>query len=190
MRLIGLAVALTIGLTLASLAAALPVQAQPASSARRIGFLSGSSPEAASGFVEEFRRGLSERGYVEGQNIHVEYRWADGKADRLPALVADLISLRVELIVAAASPAAGAAHQATRTIPIVMVGVGNPVELGLAASLARPGGNVTGFTSYGPDLTAKQLELLREAVPGMKRLPYCGRRPIRCIRERCETWRN
>jgi putative tryptophan/tyrosine transport system substrate-binding protein len=84
--------------------------------------------------------------------------------------VTDLISLRVELIVVQASPAARAAHQATRTIPIVMVGVGNPVELGLAASLARPGGNVTGFTSYGPDLTPKPLELLREAVPDMKRL--------------------
>ena len=152
------------------LAAPLAAQAQPASSVRRIGFLSGSSPEAARGFVEEFRRGLRQRGYVEGQNIDVEYRWADGKADRLPGLVADLISLRVELIVAVASPAAGAAHQATRTIPIVMVAVGNPVELGLAASLARPGGNVTGFTSYGPDLTAKQLDLLREAVPGMTRL--------------------
>ncbi len=94
-RLIALVLALV-------LAAPLAVEAQPASGVRRIGFLSGSSPEAARGFVEEFRRGLRERGHVEGQNIHVEYRWADGKADRLPGLVADLISVRVELIVAAA----------------------------------------------------------------------------------------
>jgi putative ABC transport system substrate-binding protein len=156
--------------TILLVAAVLSVEAQPAGSVRRIGFLSPSSAEAARGFVEEFERGLRERGYVEGQNLHVEYRWAEGKADRLPGLVTDLISLRVELIVAQASPAARAAHQATRTIPIVMVGVGNPVELGLAASLASPGGNVTGFTSYGPGLTSKQLELLREAVPDMKRL--------------------
>ena len=161
---------LTTGAILLLLAATLSVEAQPSGSVRRIGFLSGSSPEAARGFVEEFRRGLREHGYVEGQNIHVEYRWAEGKLDRLPGIIAELIRLRVELILAVASPAARAAHQATQTIPIVMVAVGNPVELGLAASLARPGGNITGFTSYGPDLTAKQLELLREAVPDMKRL--------------------
>jgi putative tryptophan/tyrosine transport system substrate-binding protein len=148
MRLIGLVLALCLAL------APLAAEAQQAGSVRRIGFLSPSSAETMRGFVEEFQRGLRERGYVEGQNLHVEYRWAEGKADRLPGLVTDLISLRVELIVVQASPAARAAHQATRTIPIVMVGVGNPVELGLAASLARPGGNVTGFTSYGPDLTA------------------------------------
>jgi putative ABC transport system substrate-binding protein len=152
------------------LSAPLAAEAQPTGSVRRIGFLSPSSAEAARRFVEEFERGLRERGYVEGQNLHVEYRWAEGKVDRLPGLVTDLITLGVELIVAQASPAARAAHQATRTIPIVMVGVGNPVELGLAASLAHPGGNVTGLTSYGPDLTSKQLELLREAVPHMKRL--------------------
>jgi ABC-type uncharacterized transport system substrate-binding protein len=136
----------------------------------RIGFLSGSSSEGAKAFVEEFRRGLRERGHVEGQSIHIEYRWAEGKSDRLPGLVAELISLRVELIVAAASPAARAAYQATRAIPIVIVGVGNPVELGLAASLARPGGTVTGLTSYGPELTAKQFELLMYAIPEMQRL--------------------
>ena len=170
MRLIGLAVVLIVGLTLAQFAPALSVETRLASSVRRIGFLSGNSSESTRGFVEEFRRGLREQGYVEGQNIHVEYRWADGKADRLSGLVTDLISLRVEIIVAVGSPSARAAHQATRTLPIVMVAVGNPVELGLAASLARPGGNVTGFTSFGLDLTAKQLELLREAVPDMKRL--------------------
>jgi putative tryptophan/tyrosine transport system substrate-binding protein len=170
MRVIGLAVVLTVGLALAQLAPALSVETQPASSVRRIGFLSGNSSESTKGFVEEFRRGLRERGYVEGQNIHVEYRWADGKADRLPGLVTELIGFRVELLVVAGSPSARAAHQATRTLPIVMVAVGNPVELGLAASLAHPGGNVTGFTSFGLDLTAKQLELLREAVPDMTRL--------------------
>ena len=163
---IGLALTFIVALALAPRF----TEAQPAGNVRRIGFLSVGSAEADRGFVEELHRGLRERGYVEGQNLHIEYRWAEGKADRLPGLVTDLIRLRVELIVAYASPAARAAHQATRTIPIVMVGVGNPIELGLATSLARPGGNVTGFTSYGPDLTPKQLELLIEAVPDMKRL--------------------
>src|SRR5437870_4191547 len=104
MRLIGLAVVLIVGLTLAQFAPALSVETQPASSVRRIGFLSGNSSESTRGFVEEFRRGLREQGYVEGQNIHVEYRWADGKADRLSGLVTDLISLRVEIIVAVGSP--------------------------------------------------------------------------------------
>ena len=166
MRRIGLAVVLAFSLFLAPLAA----EAQPSGSVRRIGYLAPGWAEADREFLEELRRGLRERGYVEGQNLHVEYRQAEGKVDRLPGLVTDLIGLRVELIVARASAAALAAHQATRTIPIVMVAVGNPVELGLAASLARPGGNVTGFTSYGPNLTGKQLEHIREAVPDMKRL--------------------
>ena len=159
MRLIGLAVVLIVGLTLAQFAPALSVETQPASSVRRIGFLSGNSSESTRGFVEEFRRGLREQGYVEGQNIHVEYRWADGKADRLSGLVTDLISLRVEIIVAVGSPSARAAHQATRTLPIV--GSRRPPTTSAV---------VTGFTSFGLDLTAKQLELLREAVPDMKRL--------------------
>jgi len=153
-----------------ALAAPRAARAQQTGSMHRIGFLSGSSFEGAKALVEEFHRGLRERGHVEGQSIHIEYRWAEGKSDRLPGLVAELISLKVELIVAAASPAARAAYQATRAIPIVIVGVGNPVQLGLAASLARPGGTVTGLTSYGPDLTAKQLELLMQAIPEMKRL--------------------
>ena len=152
------------------LATPLNAGAQLPGNVRRIGFVSASSPESSREAMEEFRRGIRERGYVEGQNIHIEYRWAEGKSTRLPDLVLELISLRVELIVAVASPAARAVHQATRTIPIVIVGVGNPVALGLATSLARPGGNVTGLTSSGLDLNAKQLELLREAVPDMKRL--------------------
>src|SRR5438445_9566219 len=129
MRRIGVAIMFTVAPALAPRFG----EAQPAGSVRRIGFLSPSSAEAARGFVEEFQRGLRERGYVEGQNLHVEYRWAEGKADRLPGLVTDLISRRVELIVAQASPAARAAYQVTRTIPIVMVGVGNPFVLGLSA---------------------------------------------------------
>ena len=151
-------------------AAPVAAEAQQPGGIRHIGVLSASSPESSREAMDEFRRGLRERGYVEGQNIQIEYRWAEGKATRLPELALELISLKPELIVAVASPAARAVHEATRTIPIVIVGVGNPVALGLAASLARPGGNVTGLTSSGLDLNAKQLELLREAVPDMKRL--------------------
>jgi putative ABC transport system substrate-binding protein len=152
------------------LTAPLAVAAQPAGKVYRLGFLSGGSLALTKPSLEEFRQGLRELGYVEGKNIVIEDRWADGKQDRLPELAADLVRLKVDVIVAAISPAARAAHQATRTIPIVMIGVGDPIGLGLAASLARPGGNVTGTASYGPELAAKALGLLKEAVPSLKRV--------------------
>jgi ABC-type uncharacterized transport system substrate-binding protein len=152
------------------LAAPLAVQAQQAGKVYRIGFLSGSSAVAKKSFVEQFRQGLRELGYVEGQNIIVEYRWAEGQQSRLPQLATDLARIAPDLIVAATSPPAMAAHNATASIPIVMVNVGDPVYLGLAASLGRPGKNLTGLTSFGVELAGKTLGLLKEAVPDVKRI--------------------
>ena len=131
-----------------------------------IGFLNGTSPDAAAPFVAAFRQGLNESGYVDGQNAAIEYRFGEGRDDRLPALVADLVGRNVDVIVAAGgAPLALAAKSATSTLPIVFTGVGDPVALGLVASLARPGGNVTGFSLLSVELTPKRLELVSELVP-------------------------
>jgi putative ABC transport system substrate-binding protein len=126
-------------------------------------------PEGRAG-LDRFRQALRELGYVEGQNIVIEYRWAEGRVERFPALAAELVRLKVDLIVAAATPHARAAKQATTTIPIVVMAMQDPVKDGLVASLARPGGNVTGSTFLGPELVAKRLALLKEAVPKVSRV--------------------
>jgi putative ABC transport system substrate-binding protein len=137
----------------------------------RIGWLGGPSREAAEPFVREFRRGLSDLGWVEGRNIVVEWRFAGGRAERLPELAADLVRLRVELIVVPSTPTALAARQATATIPIVTVAVGDPIAIGLVPSLARPGGNITGLTgTVGPAIAGKLVELLKEALPKITRV--------------------
>ena len=141
--------------------APLAVTAQQANRVWRVGFLQ----FAASNLIDEFRQGLRDLGYVEGRDLLVEQRMADGKADWLPGVAADLVRLRPDVIVAATSPAARAAHEATRTIPLVFVNVGDPVGLGLAASLARPGGNATGTASYGPELAQKVLEVAKDLTP-------------------------
>jgi putative tryptophan/tyrosine transport system substrate-binding protein len=129
-----------------------------------IGWLGSTSAGWAAPFVAAFRQGLSEAGYVEGQNVAIEYRWAENHYDRLPALAADLVGRKVDVIVAGTIPAALAAKSETSTIPVVF-SVGEPVEPGLAASLARPGGNLTGVSTMAPELTPKRLELLSELVP-------------------------
>ena len=152
------------------LAAPLAAGAQQTGKVYRIGYLSGGSAAASKPVVEEFRQGLRELNYVEGQNIAIEHRWADGQLDRLPQLATDLARIGPDVIVAVASQAALAAHDATTSIPIVMVFVGDPIHLGLATSLGRPGKNLTGLTSFGPELAAKQLSLLTEVVPKVKRI--------------------
>ena len=137
----------------------------------RIGYLAPNLSNAVLPTHEAFRQGLRELGYVDGKNIIIEYRWAEGKVDRLPSLAADLVRLKVDAIFAsgAVQPAL-AAKNATTTIPIIFVGVGDPVELGLVASLARPGGNITGLSSVGLDLSGKRLELVKEAVSKASRV--------------------
>jgi putative tryptophan/tyrosine transport system substrate-binding protein len=168
LRLIGLAVVLAASLTLAPLTA----QAQ-AGKVYQIGFLGAQSHSAHSKAVEALRAGLRDLGYVEGRNIAIEYRWAEGKYDRLPTLVAELVALRVDVIVThGGTPPALAAKRGTTTIPIVTTGVGDAVGAGLVASLARPGGNITGLTDFVPELHAKRLELLKEAVPRIGRVAF------------------
>ena len=138
----------------------------------RIGYLSSGDPASESARVEAIRLALRELGHVEGQNISIEYRYSHGKNDRASELAAELVRLKVGVIVAAGGdPWIRAAKNATKTIPIVMVGVGaDPVEAGLVESLARPGGNVTGITNIGPELGGKRLELLKDAVPKLARV--------------------
>src|SRR5712671_4280003 len=130
-----------------------------------IGYLNTGSPDTNPPLLAAFRQGLSEIGYVEGQNLAIEYRWAEGHYDRLPALAADLVGRNVDLIIASSPPSALAAKSATSTIPIVFRGGADPVGDGLVASLARPGGNLTGVGFVPNELTAKRLELLSELVP-------------------------
>jgi len=154
------------------LAAPLVATAQQAGKVSRIGVLSPSSSSAwTQPAVQAFRRGLGELGWIEGRNIVIEARWADNQLERLPALAAELVGLRVEVIVAITTAATAAAKQATALIPIVASGVGDPVASGLVQSLARPGGNVTGLTSSpGAGFTQKMVQLLKEAAPGISRL--------------------
>ena len=148
-------------------AAAWPLAANAQSKTPRIGFMGNSTAALEANLVDAFREGLREHGYEEGRNIVIEYRWADGKYERFPALVAELIAAKVEVIVTAGTPAALAMKKATTTVPLVMVAVGDPVGTGLVPSLARPGANLTGLSSVAPDLEGKRLQLLREVVPAL-----------------------
>ena len=151
------------------LVAPLAAEAQQAAKIPRLGFL-GNSATALAHLREAFVEGLRDLGYVEGRNVVIEYRYAEGKVERFPALAAELVALKVAVIVALPTPAAQAAKQATKTIPIVFAGVGDPVTSGLVTSLARPGGNVTGLSGLGPELVGKCLEQLKQAVPGVSQV--------------------
>ena len=152
------------------LAARRAVEAQQPAKIPRIGFLVPGTPSASAHFLDAFRHGLRALGHVEGQTIAIEYRTAEGRQERLPELAAELVRLEVDAIVAPTSAAALAAKHATTAIPIVMLVAGEPVQMGIVASLARPGGNITGLTSIGDELFAKQLQLLKEAVPALSRV--------------------
>jgi len=165
MQRIGLAVVLAGGLVLASLTA----EGQPAG-VPRVGYLGNSSPSLEVDLLDAFRQGLREFGYTEGQNIIIEYRWAEGKYDRFPDLLADLVRLKVDAIVTAGTPGALAAKRATKTIPIVMAVAGDAVGTELVDSLAHPGGNITGSTTIVQELEGKRLELLKEIVPRLSRV--------------------
>jgi ABC-type uncharacterized transport system substrate-binding protein len=147
------------------LAAPLPAQAQQAGKVWRIGYLDQGSATGNGPYFEAFRQGLRDLGWVEGKNIIIDVRFAEGKTERLPALAAELVRLKVDLIATSSTPAALAAKQATTTIPIVIGFVADPVGSGVVRSLARPGGNITGWTHQGLELREKYLELLKEAVP-------------------------
>jgi putative ABC transport system substrate-binding protein len=153
------------GLTGGLLVTPLAAEAQQKSQPPRIGYLGTSSPSLEPELVKAFQAGLREHGYVEGQNIVVEYRWAEGDYRRFPNLVADLLSLKVHLIVTSGPPGALAAKRATTTTPIVMAVTGDAVGAGLVTSLAHPGGNLTGLTTMVPDLEGKRLEFLRQILP-------------------------
>ena len=144
--------------------------AQQAGKVLHIGFLDASTASGLAVLVDAFRQELNKLGWIEGKNFTIEYRFAEQKRERLPELAADLVRLKVDLIVVTAGPPAAAAKKATTTIPIVMVNVGDPVGGGLVASLAHPGGNVTGFAALAPELNTKRLEILKDAVPKLARV--------------------
>jgi putative ABC transport system substrate-binding protein len=165
MRLIGLAVVVAVGLTLTPLAA----EGQSAGKVYRIGILSSASP-ASHGNLTALLQGLREAGLVEGRNAVFEIRYAEGRTERFPAFAAELVTLQVDVLVATGTPAAVAAKQATSTIPIVMVAASDPVGARLVTSLARPGGNITGLSLLAPELSAKRLDLLTQAVSPLARV--------------------
>ena len=172
LRTIGLIITLAVGLLLAPLAS----DAQQAGKVPRIGLL-GVSPESPTGraVLDAFRQGLRDLGYVEGRSVVIEHRWAEGKPERLPDLAAELVRLNVDVLVAGGGSAGAlAAKHATAMIPIVFVYTADPVGLGLVASLARPGGNITGLSAQGSEFVGKLLELLKEAVPRARRVAVLG----------------
>jgi putative tryptophan/tyrosine transport system substrate-binding protein len=153
-------------------------EAQQPTRVPRIGFLSAPSPSAVSARAEAFRQGLRDLGHVEGKDIAIEYRYAEGKLDRFPALAAELVRLKVDVIVTGTSAGTRSAKEATATIPIVMAQDGDPVGNGFVASLARPGGNITGLSSLAPEISGKRLELLKEIGPKFSRVAVFGNSAI------------
>ena len=163
-----------VGLALLAGCGRLPGQAQPMARVPRIGFLSAGLPSASMDRVEAFRQALRALGYVEGENVVIEYRYAEGKLDRVSELAAELVRLPVDVILAGAPTPTRAAKEATSTMPIVMAYETDPVGNGFIASLARPGGNITGLSSLAPGISGKQLELLQAIIPGLSRVAVLG----------------
>ena len=161
---------LVIALGAGALAAPFGSFAQPQGKVWRIGVLGAGSPAGWAPMVEALRAGLRELGYIEGNNINIDYRWADGQYDRLPELVADLIRLKVDVIVTHATAGIGAAKRATTTMPIIMASIGDPVASGLLTNLSRPGGNITGLSFFTSEIGSKRLELMKEAMPDIRRV--------------------
>ena len=165
-------------------ALSIPAGAQQAKKVARLGYLSLQSPKSVSSpFIEAFRQRLRELGYVEKQNILIEWRFANGEPERLSILAAEIVGLNVDIIVSQGNPATRAARQETTTIPIVVVSGTNLIETGLVSSLARPGGNVTGVSSFRGELSAKRLELLKEIVPNAVRFGILHSEDYRALRE-------
>ena len=165
---------LSILFVVARLAVAVIAEAQQPAKITRIGYLDAVSLSVNAARVEAFRQSLRKLGYVEGKNIFIEWRSADGKLDRLPALAAELVHLKVDIIVTGGRSATRAAKEATSTIPIVMTQETDPVANGFVASLARPGGNITGLSTLAPELSGKQLELMKEIIPKLSRVAVFG----------------
>ena len=149
-----------------------PVRAQQAAKLARIGFLGNSTAALEANLIGPFRDGLRSLGYEEGRNIEIVFRWADGKYERFPSLIAELVAAKVDVLVTAGTPATQAVKNATTTIPLVMIAVGDPVSTGIVPSLSRPSGNITGLSSLAPDLEGKRLELLREIVPKLTHVAF------------------
>ena len=161
-----------VGLALASVD--LAGAQQPTGKVKRIGYMATGSVSSDRNRIDTFRRGLRDLGYVEEKNIVIEYRYAEGKPDRLPGLAAELVGLKVDVIVVSGGTSTKAAKNATQIVPIVMTNVSDPIEIGVVDSLARPGGNITGLTTQAPELGGKRLELLKEIVPKLSRVAALG----------------
>ena len=166
-------------LILAVAAAGPSVNAQQVSKIAKIGYLAPSTPASVAHLVEAFRQGLRELGYVEGKTVVLEARYAEARVERLPELARELVGLKVDVIVASTDAVIAAVKRETRTIPIVMAPSSDPVGSGFVASLARPGGNVTGLSAISPELSGKRLELLREVVPGLSRVAFLWNPDVR-----------
>jgi putative ABC transport system substrate-binding protein len=164
--------AICLALSTMLFAISFPVLAQQPKKLHRIGILLVGSSSFYSAWIDVFRQGLKEFGYIEGKNIGIEYRYAEGKADRLPALAAELVGLKLDVVFTSSTPSVLAVKKATSTIPIVFVSTSDPVASGLVTSLARPGGNITGLTIIGVELSGKRLELLKEAVSSVTRVAF------------------
>jgi putative ABC transport system substrate-binding protein len=161
---------LVIALGVSALAASFAVRAQPAGKIFQIGYLGNATPSQESALVDAFRQGLREHGYIEGKNIFIHFRWAEGRNEAFPALVVELLALNVEVLVASTTPAASAAKKSTTATPIVLAGAGDAVGTGLVASLAQPGGNITGISTLYTQTEGKRIEILHELIPRMKRI--------------------